>query len=76
MVLAMGRKEQQHSKLKRAAVTFSQDMGQTIRKLKKQGLVMMCAHYDMVIDIHCMAEAQMWTFFPNSIQERWSLKFG
>ena len=34
MVLAMGRKEQEHQKLKRAALTLSQDIGQMIKKMR------------------------------------------
>ena len=32
-------------------MTLSQDIGQLIRKMRKQGLAMMHTHYDMVIDM-------------------------
>ena len=52
-------------------MTLSQDRGQMFREMKKQSLVMMHGHYDMVIN---MEEAQVWTFLLDSIQERWSLE--
>ena len=52
-------------------MTLPQDIGQVIRELRKQGLVMMHAHYDKAIN---MEEAQLWTFLLNSIQEHLSLE--
>ena len=47
----MGRKEQGNRKLKRAAMSLSQEKGKMIRKMRKQDLAMINSYYDMVIDI-------------------------
>ena len=47
----MGRKEQAHRKLKTASMILSQDVGQMLRKMRKQDLAVIHTYYDMVIDI-------------------------